>query len=160
MGKKRWIIIFAMLSVAAAGFIFSNSMKDSTSSLAQSDSVAEKLEPFLAPQSVQEERAEIPEKLSSLVRKSAHVVEFCVLGLCLGGLAVNLGRYCRRTFLALPLLLALLVGVTDEYIQSFTGRTSSVRDVLLDFAGGAAGILIVFLFNWAFRKRQENRQAL
>lgn len=159
MDKKRWIILFALLSAAATGFIFSNSMKDPTSSLAQSDTVAEKLEPFLAPQAVQqEEHSEIPARLSGLVRKSAHVVEFCALGLCLGGLAVSLGRYCRRTFVALPLLLALFVGVTDEYIQSFTGRTSSVRDILLDFAGGAAGILIAFLFSWAFRKRQDSRR--
>ena len=36
----------------------------------------------------------------------------------------------------------LFVGVCDEFIQSFSDRTSSVRDVLIDFFGYMTGAVV------------------
>ena len=42
----------------------------------------------------------------------------------------------------------LLAALTDETIQIFTGRGPQVQDVWLDFAGGAAGLLVMLAL-WA-----------
>jgi hypothetical protein len=39
------------------------------------------------------------------------------------------------------LFASLLCGVLDEFLQSFTGRGTSVRDVMLDFGGALIGIV-------------------
>ena len=75
--------------------------------------------------------------LGFLVRKGAHFTEFALLGALLA--ARQRGLQGEKT---LPLLGGLLAALTDESIQYFTGRTSSVFDVWLDFAGAAAGMAL------------------
>ncbi len=73
-----------------------------------------------------------------LIRKMAHVFEYALLG---GGLFFYF-RYQKCTTInrwIYTLFIVLLFATLDEYIQSFVGRTSSVRDVLLDFTGGIIG---------------------
>lgn len=82
---------------------------------------------------------------SFLVRKAAHFTEFFVLG---GLLAA---RSCeRRKKPWAELLCAALAALTDETIQCFTGRSSSVLDVWLDLGGAGAGVLTVL---WRIQKR-------
>lgn len=76
-----------------------------------------------------------------LVRKLAHFTEFCVLGLLLKA------QWAERRSTA-PLLLALLAALTDETIQRYTGRTSSVLDVWLDFSGAVAGVAAAAAVLW------------
>ncbi len=93
--------------------------------------------------------------IHGLVRKSAHFVEYAVLGL----LAVR----CLRLLNELPrvgivFLLALflsgLVAAVDEGLQSFDPRrTGSAADVLIDLAGAAFGALVGLLF---YRSRPAN----
>lgn len=45
------------------------------------------------------------------------------------------------------LFVSLAAGVTDETIQLWSsGRSSEVRDVLIDFFGAVSGIIICILF--------------
>lgn len=74
----------------------------------------------------------------TVVRKLAHFTEFCVLGTLLRARWQG-----ARQETSLPLLLGLLTAVTDESIQAFTGRTSSVFDVWIDFAGVTAGVVLM-----------------
>ncbi len=77
--------------------------------------------------------------LSTLIRKSAHVVAYMILG----GLVVRaLARYRRITLKAVgySVLIAFLFSMTDEFHQSFIpGRSAEVRDVLIDTAGAMIG---------------------
>ena len=41
--------------------------------------------------------------------------------------------------------IGLIIVASDEIIQSFTGRTSSITDVLIDFAGVVIGMTLVCL---------------
>lgn len=84
--------------------------------------------------------------LSVLIRKLAHFTEFCILGILLR--ARWSGRSREK---ATPLFLALLVALTDETIQAFTGRTSSVFDVWLDFFGAVTGWILIGII---LRKRK------
>ncbi len=80
------------------------------------------------------------EKLSDLVRKFAHVIEFSVLGVFTVLLLVN----SKITLYKLQNILSIgfFVAFTDETIQIFSHRTSSVKDVWIDMAGFAVGALI------------------
>jgi VanZ family protein len=74
---------------------------------------------------------EVPFFLHVAIRKSAHLLEYAILG----ALA---WRADRR--LAVALAVAALVAITDETRQSFTAsRTGSPWDVGLDVLGGAVG---------------------
>ena len=79
------------------------------------------------------------------VRKLAHFAEFALLGfwfmLCL---RVYTRRFVRHS--GWPLFFGLLVADIDELIQLYVpGRSSSVRDVFLDFIGVLAGLLFALL---------------
>ena len=78
------------------------------------------------------------------VRKTAHFCEFGLLGaelVLLMRLRGGRGFQC----LCNSAFAALLAAVTDETIQVFSGRGSQVLDVVLDFSGAVAGILLCTL---------------
>ena len=137
MKVKHWLWIFVALSLLTVAFIWGNSLKSIHESAAQSSQVAESVRPVLDPQEKMEKMA-----FHDLVRKFAHVVEFLALGLFVGGFAICLGLELKKRFVSLPMLIALLVAVGDEFIQHFTKRGSLVTDVALDFAGALAGLLL------------------
>jgi VanZ family protein len=75
------------------------------------------------------------------VRKTAHVIEYAVLGL----LALRATLLTLRTAVArvaaVALLLATLVATTDETRQAFLeNRTGSWRDVALDVSGAGVAV--------------------
>ncbi len=84
-----------------------------------------------------------------LIRKSAHFSEYALLGaeFCiLYLLFFSKPEHIRLFPLYLNTILAsLLVAMTDETIQYFSGRYSSVFDVWLDCMGAAVAIPLVYL---------------
>lgn len=151
--KYRSIIFFAILTLITTAFIFSNSLKDITESTADSDSIITIIKSFL-------DRFFITEHIDwhFLVRKAAHFVEFCILGVFVAGLARSMEKCFARRYIAAPILYCLMVAVADEYLQSFQDRTSSVSDVVLDFFGAVFGILIITLIARIFKKQDRKVQ--
>ena len=92
------------------------------------------------------------DRLHYTIRKSAHFVEYGVLGVLIWRLlyrdpAFGLISPRRRFFLAL--LCCMLYASTDEFHQSFVPtRQPAVHDVLLDTCGAGVGALAA----WGFRK--------
>lgn len=83
--------------------------------------------------------------LDLLVRKTAHFSEYAVLGFLEYGLAV-LWLKKRAGRIALTVVILFLSGALDELHQLFVpGRYASFWDVLLDTAGGCAGMLLFFV---------------
>lgn len=78
------------------------------------------------------------------IRKIAHAVEYCALGIASGLMLIVL-RQVTGHMTAHAFFLVLSVAVIDESIQIFTDRGAMVEDILLDFCGGTAGLLIVLL---------------
>lgn len=132
----RWLIVFSLLLAAVMSYIFYNSMQNAEESAKQSAVVVDQLKPIVGI-----DEGEDAEGFGDLVRKLAHVFEFALLGLCIGGLLAGFHVLTGRLYVGAALFWALLVGVADEFIQSFTGRGSMVSDVLIDFSGALIGLL-------------------
>lgn len=142
-----------MLIILITGFIFSNSLQDGETSNTASESVAQTIRPILDPQEKVEE-----DKFHVFTRKLAHGIEFCALGCSIGWLmwCVSGGMNAERVFTALFCLLS--VAVTDEYIQSFTGRTSCVEDILIDFVGGLTGLILTAAGVGLWKRTAQKRE--
>ena len=147
MGRKIRAAVFMLLAVGIWIFIFANSAQNSEQTHLISGRVAEFLRPLLNPNGWIEE-----ELYLRLVRKIAHFVEFGALAVCLSGAAVNMDI---RWFW--PMGLSALTACADEFLQSFTGRTNTVKDVLIDCAGAACGVLFVYILCRILRKYRERR---
>ena len=150
MERKRLIIlIFAFLVFLTTAFIFSNSLKNSEESRQDSDVITEVLE------NVAEKIA--PENTvdwNFVVRKSAHLTEFFILGIFMSLLFLqSKGKY--RVLYAF--LCVSVIACTDEFIQRFTGRGSCFTDVMIDISGASIGIGLILLMN-LLRKRMWNGQ--
>jgi len=83
------------------------------------------------------------DKVHYAVRKSAHFLEYAMLGVLLWRAVYydpGLAAWRTRSFF-LALLLAALYAASDEFHQSFVpGRDASVRDVMLDTCGAGFGL--------------------
>ena len=84
--------------------------------------------------------------LEGIVRKAAHFLEY----MCMGFLSYSVLHLWRgaskKGFLAV-LLQVLVSAALDEFHQYFIpGRCASFKDVLIDTAGGIAGILVILLW--------------
>ena len=132
------LILLAVASIAATGYIFANSIQSSEGSHERSEQVSEQIQQIVQPDNVNKES----EEWDVFVRKAAHGIEFAALGLCTAGFFICLSQKRNRGYVCAPLLYTLLVAVTDEYIQVFTKRTSEVRDVLIDFTGACCGLVL------------------
>ena len=155
MKLKHWLWIFAALSLLCVAYIWGNSLKSIPESAAQSTQVAEAVRPVLDPQE------KLPQDVfHNLVRKLAHLVEFFVLGVFVCGFTINLGVMLEKRLVSLPMLIVLLVAVGDEFIQHFIERGSLVTDVVLDFAGALAGLLLVWLMFLALNRHMKKDQQL
>lgn len=90
-----------------------------------------------------EERFELEDSASFIVRKTAHFSIYTLLGLLLAAAVSSTfpaGGYKR---LWLPFLLGALRAVSDEIHQSFVpGRSCELRDMAIDSTGVLLGVLL------------------
>ena len=136
--KKPYLLLVAAIVLWCA-FIFSNSCVSREASGEVSGSISGPLTPLLeALFGADAATADV------IVRKCGHLLEFSLLGFLVCRLVRKIKTNVGRSYDAHGALFALLVGVFDEYIQSFTGRGSQVQDVLIDFVGAMLGFGICF----------------
>ncbi|MCR5194917.1 MAG: VanZ family protein [Pseudobutyrivibrio sp.] len=77
-----------------------------------------------------------------IVRKTAHFLEFMVLGILLCSEFISHVHGALKRFLV-PAMAGLFVAFIDETIQLFVaGRSGEVRDMWIDFSGVLLGTLI------------------
>lgn len=86
--------------------------------------------------------------LHFLIRKTAHFLEYAVLGFLARRAFISSAHdFIRRRWFELGLLLIVLNSLLDEWHQSFvSSRTGSVYDCAVDIAGGLTVLLIFKLF--------------
>lgn len=83
------------------------------------------------------------------MRKSAHASEYAFLAIFWCGYFVCILKKekMRRFYLIFSWFVATEYAATDEFHQLFVqGRSGQLRDVLIDSAGAAVGVLLVYRF--------------
>ena len=145
---KAWIGAAVVALIVA--FIWGNSLLPQTQSRQESDFVLRILQSIF--------RLDIDrETASHLVRKAAHFTEYALLGVSAAALFLSRRRGVQSAVNAMSLCLA--VAVLDESIQLLSQRGSQVQDVLLDFSGAAAGLLIFLALSGLFRIFRRRKAA-
>ena len=133
------IVLFVLISLLLTCYIFSNSLQKPVDSNNKSNTISDKLQSIIDPEFKIEKK-----DFRKYTRKAAHFIEFAALGISLAIVFLCVYIKNSKLFVSLPLFLVLSVAVIDEFIQNFNGRTSCLKDVLIDFSGSISGILIVF----------------
>ena len=153
------IVIAIAAIVALLCFVFGNSMLSKQESAEVSSTVMELVRGLLRPIVEWITGGAVDDTLlHKVVRKGAHFAEFALLSALLTGLLRLLCGTWRTHAMGYVLFFSLLIGVLDEFLQSFTGRGTSVRDVMLDFCGALIGIgcaiVLIELYDWIRWKRK------
>ena len=108
----------------------------------------------------QERQDAFAERIDHVVRKAAHFTEYAVLGVLLALMYRAYGHKGKRLFL-LSAGTGSLYAATDEFHQLFVpGRSGEVRDVMIDTAGAAAGILLALAGTALWRRWKNGRGKL
>ena len=91
--------------------------------------------------------AETLDMIHGLIRKSAHVVEYFVLGLLLfRAFRSDSSQTWDRRWTIYTVIVVFLYAMSDEFHQiSVTSRSSSIFDVGLDTAGGVLSQIAIML---------------
>ena len=133
MSKKR--VIIRIIIVVWLCLIWGHSLQPATVSEEESGFFLEyigKIFPFLLTSDIG----------MFLVRKTAHFIEYLILGILL---CIDTQHEVRGFFkrFSVPTMIGLMIAFIDETIQLFViGRSGEVRDMWIDFAGVALGALI------------------
>ena len=153
-----FILLIGVCFLLLVGCIFANSLQTSEQSNARSQLIIDVVQPVVE-SLFAKLHIDVTIKWNFLIRKLAHGVEYTALGLCIGGGMLYGYIRSKRIYFGGAAFVALLIGVIDEYIQSFTGRTSQVRDVLIDLLGAMLGILLSVAVYALVRWRKRNRKS-
>ena len=141
----KWLLPIALFLWCVVIFHFS--LDDAAASGADSGSVTAWLNGILS-------RVRAPWQLSGhTVRKTAHFTEFFILGVLALGTAF---AFLRRFRPAAAWGFCVAVAVVDECLQFLSpGRAPAVPDVLLDSAGAAAGLLLLWLLLYLIERKRK-----
>jgi len=142
----RILMLIAIITVTLT--IFFNSFKDIVASHQDSNIVIDVI--------VSEQSAE-SDGLELIVRKMAHLVEYAALGIAVMLFVKCVEKdYCKRLYGA-ALFYVLFIAVLDEHIQSFSNRTSSTSDIILDFFGALIGFAVVLVIHFIYVKLKKRK---
>lgn len=176
---KFHISILAIAVLLCSAFIFGNAFKDFEKSHKTSSKIADAIAPDKENMnqavgsmvnlggsiSAVVDGNENPEDISVdfAIRLFAHLLEYAALGVAVMGLVLAVKMEWGKGFFGWAFFYVLAVAVADEYIQGFSDRSSSIGDVLLDFAGaliGFATVLSVFYTVLWIKRRKQDRLIL
>lgn len=103
-----------------------------------------------------ENKESLIDKLIKPVRKSAHFIEFMILGI-ITSLLLKSFKIKNIYLIIISLLFCFIYACTDEIHQLFViGRTSSFIDVLIDTSGSFTGIMIIYILGKRRCKNENN----
>lgn len=138
---KFTLVICCMLII----FIFSND--SGVASSKKSDKVIIDLVGVVSHKKVSDkDRDKYIEKYVFIIRKCAHFTIYLILGILVISLLSEYRVVNFKTVLY-TLLIVFLYACSDELHQLFIiGRSSEIRDVLIDSSGGFIGSYIYYLF--------------
>ena len=93
--------------------------------------------------------------LTFLVRKAAHISAYFILGILIFNLLKEYDLAIKK-MIFISIGIAMLYACTDEIHQMVVpGRSGEVRDVLIDTAGAAVGVVVYAALSSRFYKKSE-----
>ncbi len=149
LSKKTWAFLAAFAAMVL--FIFSNSLKNAEESMEMSDGAISLLAPLLDFLDGIFGKAD----WVLIIRKAGHLIEFAALGTLCHCFLFCLESDTGKTFVGFGLFACLMTAVLDEFIQRYTGRTSSVLDILIDLTGALLGFVLVWLWRLLRRRKAQ-----
>lgn len=135
-------IIFYILTILILLFIWSNSMDDPVTSYSKSDKVLKFVSKILT--HVLGNNHYITLFYISHVRKIAHFTEYMVLGSVMTT-GMKIADKTKIQHFYNSLSFSVIAAVIDEYIQIYSGRGSSIKDVIIDFSGYLTGTMLTVI---------------
>ena len=166
MKHKVWIVRVILIIFIALWMllIFDFSDYDGDSSQKLSDKITIKIVHIIKPsyESLPKvEKKKIFEATSFVVRKTAHVVEYIILGALVCGFLATLDwikNNSKKTkyVILITTLWCTVYAITDEVHQGFVkGRSPQEFDVFVDFLGALiAAVLFMAIWNKNFKKKR------
>ena len=154
-------IIFTILTIGWMVVIFAFSAKDADASTHASNSVGMMIgRVFVADfeeMSLDEQEA-FAEAIDHPIRKTAHAMEYAVLGfLVLGAIYSSSMRWYISGLISW--LIATVYAASDEFHQLFVpGRSGEVKDVCIDSAGALVGVICGILAFRLINRRASNNK--
>lgn len=138
--KRNWYkYLFIIITFFVIGFIWWNSSKNGEESSGISQGVLYEIMQIFARIGLSTDITE------HIIRKLAHFTEFTALGILLSIDTVLFLKNMKQ-YVWIPLFIGLLVALIDETIQLFPiGRSSSVKDVWIDFSGVIFGTILLLV---------------
>lgn len=128
--KDRRFWLWFVLTLLWIGFIFWHSSRSASQSDKESLGLLAYIQKLL------------PWMTHRMLRKLAHFGEFAIAGALLTGTFFH----AKNFILLKPLSFGLLTALCDETIQLFSeGRSSSIKDLWIDFSGVLLGTLFLWL---------------
>lgn len=164
--KNKKIIIPAILLLLCMGFIYYNSYQNGYDSNNISNGVLDRVKSNELVNNKVTNKIALKIKKSLginsskeiLIRKMAHMLEFCLLAILVAIVLYNFGLKGKGAIIYI-LFFTLFYAVLDEYHQMFIkGRTSSVRDVLIDFLGSIIGVIVFYFICYLKNKKASKKQ--
>lgn len=149
LSKKHYAGIVAILLVL--GFIFINSMMNGVISQWIS-ALPKKFVQLFIPYG---KYKWLDNFLINEIRKFAHFLEYCLLGILVTKFYYNKKHDFQRLINAICILFS--VAFLDETIQIFSNRQSKISDIWIDLFGGICGIIIYTLCRCLKEKVKENK---
>ena len=157
MNKKklnaiRIILIILTLSVMAIIFVLSADTADESD--AKSDAISDSIVyQILSKFDLTDEQIEtLVRRCVVIVRKTAHFLEYAVLGFLLASVFVSFGLKTKQN-IPISFIIGALYAVSDEIHQYFVpGRSCQISDMLLDSSGVITGIMFLLICVYIFQK--------
>lgn len=153
-------VLLAALIAANMGLIFFFSSENGEESGSRSEGITDIVIDVTCPDYdtlPPAEQESLLDRVHHLVRKTAHFLEYALLGFLTACLLLHLRRrLCPairlwQTWVA-PSVFGLLYAASDEIHQMFTERGPRVTDVLIDFAGVVCGACVAHGAVWLVRR--------
>lgn len=145
-------VMWAIVTLAFISFIFSRSLTPAVVSSQESGTVVNYVNTLLSSINLNSGVTDF------IVRKSAHFMEFFILGVLLTKTVASFVKEIWQRLFP-TLFFALLIPVMDEALQYFSaGRSSEVKDVLLDFLGALTAIALVNIIYFVSKRCKKRKK--
>lgn len=158
---KRIIAYFFTLLVM--GYIFNFSAQPATQSKKASSNITKKIVNAVTKNKKisANKKKELEKKWEKTIRKIAHFSLFALLGICAFISAsltfIKRGSHFIQKDAVISLIFCLMYAISDEVHQLFVpGRSGQATDVLIDFSGSLAAILILSSVLYLIRRKKQS----